>query len=322
MKGPMIKNITLKLVAGLCAVLFWFLVLGLQTTPQELSEPIEIKPFNLSDQWTVDELPSAYVTIQTDKETTRSARTEDIMEDIEAYIDLKNALPGNYTGQVFVTSKNPKITIVSVRPNTVSVRIEEKVKKDVPIEAYISGKPHDGFSITQATLTASHALIEGPTSLMERIKKIKAVIQLNGTESETKTIQIKTFRDQNDRELGQVRVTPDKIEATIVLESVQQKKILPIHPQFINTLRNGYIQAVTLYPQLVEVDGEEKSLNGLNAIKTEPIDLDKITKSGTYSIQLQSVKDATLNPKKIDLQLEISDMRPTAPEVDKSTPIR
>ena len=305
MKELFLKNISLKLLALGSALVFWFIVLGLQNAPQEFETPLEVKPFNLSEQYTVvGALPRAKVKILADKEVQQQLHPEDF----DVYIDLKNAEPGKLTSAVYVTSKNPKVTIVSVAPESITLTLEKKTQKEMLIEYEVMGRVKDGFQLKSVKMDPERITLLGAGSTLSAIKKIKVIIPLTGTESHALTLSHVALVDQTGKPLQGVKTSPESIDAFVDIASTQQEKTVAVKPKFTGVLKSGFLNKITVRPNTVSVSGDIKMLESLSGLETEPIDLDKVTKSGIYTTNLILPRDIhTPNGSRVEVTLEIAE---------------
>jgi len=168
-KDLFLKNFFLKILALLSALVFWFFIVGLQNIPQSFERPLNIETFNLPEELVVaSKLPKAEVKIVTDKATRRSLT----IEDFDAYIDLRDARPGTMTSSVYVTSKNPKVSIAKITPETITVQVEEKFEKDIPVTIKVKGKPKNGYIIASAWSTPGVVTIRGTEARLNEIHEV------------------------------------------------------------------------------------------------------------------------------------------------------
>lgn len=305
MKELFLKNLSLKILALGSALMFWFIILGLQNAPQEFEAPLEVKAFNLSEQYTVvGALPRAKVKILADKEIQQQLKPEDF----EVYVDLKNAEPGKLTSAVYVTSKNPKVTIVSVAPESMTLTIEKKSQKEMTVEYEIAGKVKSGFQLKGVKIEPTKVMLFGAGSTLNAIKKIKVVIPLTGTESRPITLSHADLIDQAGKPLEGVKLSPEAIDVFVDIASTEQEKTLPVKPKFTGTLKSGFLSKIIVRPNIVTITGDIKVLESLTNLETEPIDLDKITKSGVYTTNLILPRDThTTGSSRVEVTLEIAE---------------
>lgn len=307
MKELFLKDWLLKILSVASALLLWFIVVGLQNAPQQFETPLEIKPFNLSEQYTVaGDLPHAKVKILVDKEAQRQIRPEDF----DAYIDLKNVEPGKVTSAVYVTSKNPKVTIVSISPESVTITVDKIGEKDMNVDYDLSGKVRDGSELKGVTIDPQKIQLSGAVSTLSALKKVKADIVLNGTENHTFTLSHVSLVDQDGKPLQGIKIIPDSVDATVEIDATQQEKIVPVKPRLSGTLKSGFVSKITVRPNIVNLQADSKILENITSVETDPIDLDKITKTGSYSVNLILPKGTSVSSgTKVEVYLEISEVQ-------------
>jgi len=97
---------------------------------------------------------------------------------------------------------------VNVIPDKVNLEAEVeivKIKKEVPIEVPIEGKPNSDYLVASIVITPSTVMLEGPKSVLEKIKMIT-----------TKPLNIEGITDDIERQLS---ITPPE-EAVLLGEGV------------------------------------------------------------------------------------------------------
>lgn len=307
MKELLVKDWSLKLLAIGSALMFWFIILGLQNAPQDFGVPLEIKPFNLSEQYTVvGALPSANVKILADKEVQRQLHPDDL----EVYIDLKNIEPGKMTSIVYVTSKNPKVTVVSVQPESVTMTIEKRVEKDMVLDYVVTGKPGDSSEVKSIKASPDRVTLSGAASILSGIKKVRVLVPLTGTEDRSFVLNGATLVDQDGKSLQGVKVTPEEIHANVEIDSTQQERVVPIKPRLSGALTSGFLTKISVKPTVMNIQGDAKALDSVSTLDTEVLDLSKVTKTGWYSSTVILPKDIhTTAGIKVDVYLEVSDVK-------------
>jgi hypothetical protein len=95
-------------------------------------------------------------------------------EDIEAYIDLRKIeLEGQYRLPVQVRKHGSAVGVepleISVDPLEISLTLERKVGKTIPVIPNFHGRVESGFDLVSQSLTPSTVLAEGPASLIESL---------------------------------------------------------------------------------------------------------------------------------------------------------
>lgn len=94
---------------------------------------------------------------------------------LEVTVDLSWASQG---GDVTITLRPqainvpPDIDVVSISPTQVKFRVEQLRQKIVPIRPFLVGVPPKGYQAGEPTLVPDHALVSGPSSLIQKISEV------------------------------------------------------------------------------------------------------------------------------------------------------
>jgi len=95
-------------------------------------------------------------------------------EDIEAYIDLrKYTQEGTYRIPIQIRKKGSALGVepleISVVPIEISLVLEERIIKNIPVFPVFSGSVAEGFELTGHTIFPTEVIAEGPKSALETI---------------------------------------------------------------------------------------------------------------------------------------------------------
>jgi YbbR domain-containing protein len=94
--------------------------------------------------------------------------------DIEAYINLKNYdVPGWYRAPVQIRKKGTALGIepleVSVDPVEISLELDRRISKYVPLTANLRGSVQAGYDLVSHTLSPVQVVIDGPLTLLGNV---------------------------------------------------------------------------------------------------------------------------------------------------------
>ena len=64
------------------------------------------------------------------------------------------------------------VTIIKINPELFTVRIENEIKKEIPIIISLSGKPASGFIVAGAVAKPLSAALQGPQNILGRMEKV------------------------------------------------------------------------------------------------------------------------------------------------------
>ncbi|MDR3130390.1 MAG: hypothetical protein LBU18_02465 [Treponema sp.] len=118
-------------------------------------------------------------------------------DDIEIYLDItKYTSEGIYRMPVLFRKKGTALGVepleISVDPPEVSVELDQKISKYVPLIPNFQGDLAEGYELVSYTLTPTQVIVDGPLRLMNSLSKLSTdLIELSGRSDDfTATIRI------------------------------------------------------------------------------------------------------------------------------------
>ena len=109
--------------------------------------------------------------------------------DIEAFVDLTRYESGGvYSAPVQIRRKGSALGIepleIAVNPLEISVRLDRRISKLIPLTAAIRGRVAEGFDLVSFSLNPAEIVVVGPLSLLETVSEIQTEpIDLDGRNS-------------------------------------------------------------------------------------------------------------------------------------------
>lgn len=105
---------------------------------------------------------------------------------LEAVIDLTDAPLGGKVYRLAPEDINvpPEVEVIAIAPSEVRVAVDATAETSLPIVARLTGKPAEGFEVTQATVEPRAAHLTGPTSALSKMTSVETdPISLAGREA-------------------------------------------------------------------------------------------------------------------------------------------
>jgi hypothetical protein len=241
-----------------------------------------------------------------------AARVRSLLEeDVEPYINLKGKEKGIYRAPVLVraqgTAQGLEPLEIKVEPLEISIALDQKVSKYVPLKANTRGPLQRGYELVSATLSPSQALIEGPAELMKGIAELATdLIELEGR-SEDFSIMVSILnRDPLVVIQGNgMTEFQGSIREILGLENFTQ---LPIA---IDRLHERFIGELDVLVGSVRLEGSQRALE-----QYQPpaaflyVDCSAISEPGTYTLPVaaQPTQDFRLlrkEPERVTVQVRL-----------------
>ena len=270
-KGFFTRNLGLKIVALIFAILLWAYVLvalnpmrskSIDDVPITLEGYTDLLSRNLilvnSDLGLADVEVNATITNHSDLDASRIT--------CRASLSTISAA-GTYRLPLNVTVQSNLGTVASVDPRTVTVEVDNLVVKNVPVKLELTGTLPEGYEVVSESV-ASSITIEGAARYIERTVRAVATVDLTGrTENVEESVNV-VFYDKDDNEVAVVTRSQNKPAVTVRLTLSAYKRVsvrqdVSLADDTYYTLRSETT------PATVIIYGSVETLENIDYISTE-----------------------------------------------------
>ncbi len=203
-----------------------------------------------------------------------------------AWIDLSNLQPGMHDVPVQVEVSDRSVTVVSISPSTVNVRLEALVEAKVPIKVNVLDSVPIGYISRSPTVTPITATVTGPSSVVNQVTQAVADVYLrNAKETINRTADL-TARDSNGDTVSRVTLDPAKVDVTVPIEQRFGYRDVAVRVPVTGEVAAGYwISNIMVEPSTVTIVGGPAALQKLPGyIETFPIDVTGATSNITERV--------------------------------------
>ena len=219
-------------------------------------------------------------------------------EDIQAYIDLSRySAPGSYQAVIQIRKTGTALDIspleIGMEPGEISLSLDQKISKFVPLNAKIQGDIDSGYMLNSFSLNPQQVIIDGPSRLVGSISDLDTdIIDLSGRTGDFSI----TVNVRNLDPLITVRGS-----GTVEFHGVISRIITVRNIQFVPVRMAGLDRNLSVEPgsRYVSVHLEGRNQEDLdNFILPEEflfIDCSAITEPGTYMMQIHGVVPAGIS---------------------------
>ncbi len=184
-------NALYKVVALLLAVLLWMGAQGFRSVEQSLDIPIALE----------DEPADVVVVEQSAHEVnlrlsgSRAALRRAAKQLVRYPIDIAGVGPGEASFAIEIERLQiPRGATVAARsPSTVTLMLDKRVSKRVPIRVDLSGTPPEGYRVVAVSVSPAYVNLEGANAAMRRIRDVLTDRIDVGSIRETTTLETRLF---------------------------------------------------------------------------------------------------------------------------------
>lgn len=270
-------NIPLKIMSILVGILVWLLVVNVDNPiktrtiiiPGENVEVIN-KAYVDSDNKMVmqDDNPEPVrVSVTAERKTLARLTASDIsvVADLQqaGNLDTKPVMVPITASCSGVSADNIKVT-----PQYLEVRLEEKASQDFLVNAnYGTSTPGKGYEVGSQTASPEKVKITGPKSLINKIDKVNATVNVDGkTKDVTEDVSIQII-DKNQDSLTDGRMaylTIDNPKVTVTTKFWKIRTGVKLRAGYTGEAAEGYqVDSVTTVPDTISVAGTDEALEKL-----------------------------------------------------------
>lgn len=275
-KKKLTRNLSLKIMSVLIGFLIWFIVVNVDNPVSSKSITIPGDKVELQNTAYVDSAnmmcmqddnpDSIRVTITGE----RRLLTRITQANITLTADLQQAgsLDTNPV-MVPITASCPGISPenIKVTPQYLSVRLEEKVTQEFLVNVnYGSSQPGKGYEVGSQTASPEKVKITGPKSLVNKIDKVNATVDVDGkTKDFTEEAELSIIDKNQDSFAGRMSyITIDNTKVIVTTKFWKIRTGIKIGVDYEGAPADGYqVESVTTVPDTVSVAGTDEALETL-----------------------------------------------------------
>ncbi len=195
--------------------------------------------------------------------------------DFKAYIDLSDAQPGEQEVKIQVDYSLVGVDVLDIYPDTVLVKLNRKVEKEVPVTANLIGEPPFGYLAATPIITPTTVIVRGPEPKVKRVTQAQITARLTDAREDVKVTDFVTLRDANGIVVSGLEADPPTVTMVVPIEQRQgftEKTVLPkVRGQ---PAANYRITGITVTPATVTLFGDPDTLKEMPPfVETAPVNI-------------------------------------------------
>lgn len=303
MKEKIFKNLSLKILSVVFAVVLWTIIVNIYdpTTSYTFSN-VSVQLINtesLTDKnYSYEIVDGGKISVYVSGP--KSVVTNIKASDIVATADLSkiSAFADYVDIHVSVVRNGQTLNNVEAAPKTSAVRlsIENRDTKTINVNTEVTGKPADGYALVKQTLNPTSIKVTGPSSIIDTIDHAGITFDVTGATDEVHGDADIHLYDEEENEIKDVSVDLSQSSVSYTAQVVRIKTVA-VEAGYSGTPKDGYtISSVTLNQNYVQVYGDENALNNLEkiVIPSNNINVDELDKDRIYKFSLENYIDKSL----------------------------
>lgn len=289
--GMLARNVWLKLLSLLLAILLWNYVISSNTS--------------ITRSKTVTGL-TGYITGQTTLNANRLALLEDPSESLGS-ISVTVDAPQAYYARVSGENVQVSLDLSSVRtagtqevplravssygrvteiaPESLTLTFEALDSRSIPINSVLSGDMQEDYWYNITRMNPSYLTVTGAGSVVRNIGSATVYMDITGHDSPFTQAQPYVLLDTAGEEIGAEMLNLSSSSVSVSVD-IYPTKELPVSTDLSNVVTgqpaDGYVvQSVTMQPETITVAAEDELLDGLTELMIQPVSVEGVTQSFT-----------------------------------------
>jgi YbbR domain-containing protein len=173
---------------------------------------------------------------------------------------------------------------VEIYPPNVTLVVEEVLKKEVPVEIVLEGKPMSGFKAGVPIMSPSRVNVTGPSSQLDAIVSVRAVVDITNAQEAVEVSERLVAVNAEGIEV-EADINPQVVTVEVPITS--PFKTVPLQINILNHPAPGFsVASVRQSINEVTIYGPEDALNGIDYYDELDIDLSGLTGNRSYTLRL------------------------------------
>lgn len=296
------RNWPAKLLSLLAAIVMWFFIMRDQNPVMEVTYTIPVQVQNLNSGYIIEDAPDVVrVVLAGPRDTIMSTKSDNL----RAYIDASGVKPGQ--NNVTINFTPPAgMNLVEVKPDTITINVDEYAEKTIPVEIVPIGKFSDDIALKSVTIVPKEVTVSGRKQQVNAVSKVVMKVNVAGQTKNFSAVSTLEAWDTAGNVLD-VHINPNQGQAQYELNLLRKEKAVPITVPTVGTVAEGYeVKSTSATPTQLTVTGREEMINSVTEIQTEPIDVSGATKTvqGNYNLVLPNGVNSNTTTVRVKVEIQ------------------
>ncbi|WHH61180.1 CdaR family protein [Petroclostridium sp. X23] len=279
MKEIFNKDITLKVISALIAIVLWIYVVDIQNPEKEVT--LKDIPIEITGNELVSEAGLFVLGDVADKVTLKikgktKALTGVSEQSFRVIADLRGLnRTGEHSVSVQVDPLIEGITILEKKPYYINVKLDKMMEIQKPVEIVPKGSVKDPYIAFEPQVTPNMVSLRGPSSVISAVDSLKVEIDLTGQTKDVISTQKYEIYNKAKEKINSTHVSRD-VDTVQVVYPIMKWKEVPVVPQLNGSAADNYVIAKTeIVPKTVRIAGKSEVVDAAYQILADPININK-----------------------------------------------
>lgn len=282
------KELIVKICCLIASFCLWFYInSNIDPVKKHTLKNIKVQITNTEalKQDGLAELPGQDYTISVEIEGPATVVYRASSDKIKAVADIsKYALKkGTNRIPVEISENKTGASILNTQNLWVNVMLDKLEEKSVDIKTNINVKTEKGYSALSPECSASYVIVSGAEKFVDQVNEVKAIGDVTVYKNNvTLSLPLKAV-DKNEKIINDVTISPSCIKVTIPVRKIKKVKV---NVETKGSVSGGNLKQIYSSPNEIEIIGDDKTIDSINSINTDSVDLSAVSDNKTVSANL------------------------------------
>lgn len=242
----------------------------------------------------------------------RIAAPRDIWESLtpdnfRIVVDLFSVGVGLHELPLDTERSDSRIRIIAAEPHSVTVVLERRLEREVPVRVDLAGSPLLGYQFQTPELLPDVVRVIGPASKVELVDAAWLDVEVGNARNTVNVSQRAVPRDAQGEDVSGVQLDPPVVQVTVPIEQVTTSKIVPVRVRVEGQPESGYwVADYRAQPASVTLVGRPQLLDDRSFVYTEIISAAGATQSFATTVALVRPEEIGITgPNEVEVFVEV-----------------
>lgn len=221
------------------------------------------------------------------------------------FVDLRELSEGEHTVDVEYENLPDNVTAY-IEPKTIDVMIEKRTAKEFTIEVDIVNEDQLplGYELGEPEISKETVTLISSEAVIDQVAMVKVFIDVADLKEPIRNRELPiSVYDIQGNDLN-VRVEPESVTVSLPVERPSKKVPLTIETTG-DLPDNLEIESIVAIEE-IDIFGKRAILHDVEGISTKPLDLSKVTESGTYELEIDLPEGTIANEQLVEIQVNVN----------------
>ncbi len=228
--------------------------------------------------------------------------------DFTAYVDLSGMRAGEGSPRVQVDLP-PDVSLVSLSPESIDLTLEAKVSETFAVVANVSGEPAENYTalLENLLLSPQEVSLSASASMIEQVGSVVVNADISDLESSyNRNLPVEVLDQNGNNITREFTISPESVNLVVNVLYEEPEATVAVRANLLGEPAEGYqISYTVIEPNTVRAFGDLATLGTLYYLLTEPIDISGISRTTSYSVDIEHDSNISLAQETVTVTVRV-----------------